>query len=700
MVLTRAFACAVPVVASDIPGYRAVMTEEPACSFRRATTTRSPTRSSRCSRTSRAARRSATSARRVARSGTRGTRSPSGSSRSTRSVGRVKAVAAPPAVAVDAWRGIVLAFLGGVGALLWWHGPDWASSGTRSRSVEWEWVAAAIGLNLLSVVARAFAWQTVINAAMPPPHPRFRSSSPRSAVGLLANAVLPGRVGELARVAVLDRRMPSGRASGRRSSGPSSPTACSTSCRRCCSSSGCSPRRRSRDWAHEPDPARGRRRAVPVAFATARHHRPDPARRDGRGAADRDDGAARPRRHAQPAPGAGSRLSSASAGCSSSRGLDGDAGVRHPLPLPAAGLVLVLMNVATISRSGPGTSASSRRRSRRRSRLRRRVRARDRVRLRAPGDRGVGRHRDRPDLPRARGPLVREAARDARRRRGRRAETGERRPTWRMSVSPRALACPASLKGCLSAAGAAERLAVGFRRAGVECVQLPVADGGEGTLDVLAPSSRCPDRRCVRAAAPARAGVLGGPRRSSRRRRSRSTRRVSTCRVEPRGLGAVDPRGTRPPRWSSGSAGRRRRRGRTPSGDRPAAGADTGALRRGASRSFVATSQSTRVDPGSRSITSSIPAPASIVAVPPTVTTNGVSVYCAIHSPSPRELAAITSRRDGSSGIASAASTTRTSPSTPARATRGLPKASTVSISSNSEQRTSAVPSPPSATGN
>lgn len=28
MVLTRGFACAVPVVASDIPGYRAVMTDE------------------------------------------------------------------------------------------------------------------------------------------------------------------------------------------------------------------------------------------------------------------------------------------------------------------------------------------------------------------------------------------------------------------------------------------------------------------------------------------------------------------------------------------------------------------------------------------------------------------------------------------------------------------------------------------------
>jgi glycerate kinase len=32
---------------------------------------------------------------------------------------------------------------------------------------------------------------------------------------------------------------------------------------------------------------------------------------------------------------------------------------------------------------------------------------------------------------------------------------------------------------------AAERLAVGFRRAGIDCDQLPVADGGEGTVDAL-----------------------------------------------------------------------------------------------------------------------------------------------------------------------------------------------------------------------
>lgn len=49
----------------------------------------------------------------------------------------------------------------------------------------------------------------------------------------------------------------------------------------------------------------------------------------------------------------------------------------------------------------------------------------------------------------------------------------------------RALACPASLKGVLSAGDAATALAEGFRRGGAEAEELPVADGGEGTLDVL-----------------------------------------------------------------------------------------------------------------------------------------------------------------------------------------------------------------------
>jgi glycerate 2-kinase len=48
-----------------------------------------------------------------------------------------------------------------------------------------------------------------------------------------------------------------------------------------------------------------------------------------------------------------------------------------------------------------------------------------------------------------------------------------------------ALACPASLKGVLSARAAAAALAEGLRRGGAEAEELPVADGGEGTLEVL-----------------------------------------------------------------------------------------------------------------------------------------------------------------------------------------------------------------------
>ena len=54
MVLTRAFACALPVVASDIPGYREVTTPETSVTSRRTSRRRSPTRSRRCSTTSRA----------------------------------------------------------------------------------------------------------------------------------------------------------------------------------------------------------------------------------------------------------------------------------------------------------------------------------------------------------------------------------------------------------------------------------------------------------------------------------------------------------------------------------------------------------------------------------------------------------------------------------------------------------------------
>lgn len=104
--------------------------------------------------------------------------------------------------------GLVLVALAGTAAAVYWGGPDWSQVGDAFRAVSWAWLAVAVVLNLVSVVARSLAWATVIDQAVPPPHPRFLHVFSAFSIGLLANATLPGRVGELARVAVLTRHMP------------------------------------------------------------------------------------------------------------------------------------------------------------------------------------------------------------------------------------------------------------------------------------------------------------------------------------------------------------------------------------------------------------------------------------------------------------------------------------------------------------
>ena len=100
---------------------------------------------------------------------------------------------------------LAIAALGGVAAALW-IGPDWSAVGASFRNVQWEWVAVAIAINFASIVARTIAWDLVIRQALPDP-PKFRQVFSAFSVGMLANAVLPGRIGELARVGVLTRHM-------------------------------------------------------------------------------------------------------------------------------------------------------------------------------------------------------------------------------------------------------------------------------------------------------------------------------------------------------------------------------------------------------------------------------------------------------------------------------------------------------------
>jgi glycosyltransferase 2 family protein len=101
--------------------------------------------------------------------------------------------------------GLILLGLGAVVGVLAWRAPNLDLIGRAFSEVEWAWVAVAIGFNLLSTSLRAVAWHIVVNQALPEPHPKHRHVFSAFCVGLFGNAVLPGRVGEIARVGVLSR---------------------------------------------------------------------------------------------------------------------------------------------------------------------------------------------------------------------------------------------------------------------------------------------------------------------------------------------------------------------------------------------------------------------------------------------------------------------------------------------------------------
>ena len=114
------------------------------------------------------------------------------------------------ALAGNPWaRGLfVLASLVAALLALWWRGPEWDTVYHSFDFVQWRWVVVGVLLNLLSVLARALSWNVTIHQALAPPLPTFPQVFSAFGVGLLGNAVLPARAGELARVAVLRRHLP------------------------------------------------------------------------------------------------------------------------------------------------------------------------------------------------------------------------------------------------------------------------------------------------------------------------------------------------------------------------------------------------------------------------------------------------------------------------------------------------------------
>lgn len=104
--------------------------------------------------------------------------------------------------------GLIACAAAGVAALLVFHGPNWGQVGHALAGMSWWWAVAAIGLNLCSAIVRGMSWRTVLVQAVPEPHPRLLDIFSAFFIGIFANGILPGRVGEVARVGVLMRRMP------------------------------------------------------------------------------------------------------------------------------------------------------------------------------------------------------------------------------------------------------------------------------------------------------------------------------------------------------------------------------------------------------------------------------------------------------------------------------------------------------------
>jgi uncharacterized protein (TIRG00374 family) len=93
--------------------------------------------------------------------------------------------------------------------VLWWRGPDWRDVGDAFRFVAWNWIVVAFLLNVASTLFRALSWSLTIAQALPSRHhPRLIQVFSAFGVGLFANAIVPGRLGELARVATLRRHLP------------------------------------------------------------------------------------------------------------------------------------------------------------------------------------------------------------------------------------------------------------------------------------------------------------------------------------------------------------------------------------------------------------------------------------------------------------------------------------------------------------
>src|SRR5262245_20838063 len=75
-------------------------------------------------------------------------------------------------------------------------------------AVEWQFLAVALGLHLLRLALRAYAWRTILVAAYPEQPVRYSSTFGAYVIGVGINSVLPARGGDLVKLYLIKHRIP------------------------------------------------------------------------------------------------------------------------------------------------------------------------------------------------------------------------------------------------------------------------------------------------------------------------------------------------------------------------------------------------------------------------------------------------------------------------------------------------------------
>jgi len=79
--------------------------------------------------------------------------------------------------------------------------------GHHLASVRWQFLALALGIHLVRLLFRAYAWRSILAAAYPEDPPRYRSVFGAYVVGVGVNSIVPARAGDAVKLYLIKHRI-------------------------------------------------------------------------------------------------------------------------------------------------------------------------------------------------------------------------------------------------------------------------------------------------------------------------------------------------------------------------------------------------------------------------------------------------------------------------------------------------------------